>query len=115
MAQIPRADKGFSCPMWRKPMEQVCHKCPMWQQFRGRDPNTGYLIDQWACGIAMLPRLLMENTKETLDGTVATQQFHNFFSSSVQAASNERIAAQQEAAHARAVETERRRRIANGE
>lgn len=66
MAQIPRGHENLFCPFWQKPMDQVCHKCPMWVQIRGTDPNTGETIaDEWQCSITWLPKLLIENSQQS--------------------------------------------------
>ena len=75
--QIPRGDDKLVCPLHRKPMVEVCHRCPWWQQVRGRNPNTGEEIDRWECAVAILPLLLIETAKEVRQGAAATESFRN--------------------------------------
>lgn len=66
MVQIPRGPENLLCPFWQKPMEEVCHKCPMWTQLRGLDPQTGEPIpDEWNCAIGHMPKLLIENSQQS--------------------------------------------------
>ena len=65
--QVPRGSEELSCPFWQKPMSECCHKCPMWTQVRGKDPQTGQdLADEWACAIALLPMLSIESSRTSL-------------------------------------------------
>lgn len=77
MAQIPHADPGLVCPLWRKPMEQVCHTCPWWKQLRGRNANTGADVDNWDCVMGFLPMLLLENSAQTRGAAAATESLRN--------------------------------------
>lgn len=75
--QIPRGPEDLKCPLWKKPMDQVCHTCPMWVQLRGMDRNTGKEIDEWGCSIAFLPTLLVETAYQGRTATAATESFRN--------------------------------------
>ena len=77
MAQIPRADAGKTCPLHKKDMSDVCHKCPWWTQIRGKHPQTGADMDEWSCSIALLPVLLVENARTTRSVAAATESFRN--------------------------------------
>jgi hypothetical protein len=77
MVQIPRAEPGLKCPLWKKPMEQVCHTCPWWMHLRGRDDNKGGEIDQWGCAVAFLPGLLITNATMTRGAAAATESLRN--------------------------------------
>ena len=79
MPQIPMAAAGMTCPLHRKDMSKVCHKCPWWTQVRGQDPSTGKEIDTWSCAIAFLPTLLIENSRQSRSGAAATESFRNEF------------------------------------
>lgn len=77
MAQIPHADKGLTCPLHKQPMEKVCHKCPLWMNVRGLNPQTGDPVDQWNCSLAWLPMLLIENAQQSRQTGAAVESFRN--------------------------------------
>jgi hypothetical protein len=58
-------------------MNAVCHKCPWWNQLRGKHPQTGAEVDEWACSISWLPMLMVETAKEVRQGAAATESFRN--------------------------------------
>ncbi len=71
------------CPLGAKCEEvkevegrQVLLRCPWYIQLRGADPQ-GVERDEWACAIAWLPVLLIENAKEVRQGAAATESFRN--------------------------------------
>lgn len=66
MAQIPRGHEHLVCPFHKVTMDQVCHKCPLWVQLRGVDPQTGEVVaDEWQCTFTFLPKLLIENSQQS--------------------------------------------------
>ena len=75
--KIPHADEGGICPLHKKDMSQVCHKCPWWTMVRGKNPQSEEMIDDWRCAIAILPMLLVENAQMTRQGNAAMQSFRN--------------------------------------
>jgi hypothetical protein len=77
MAQIPQAAPGRVCPLHQKDVSKVCHKCPWWTLLRGKHPQTGDDLDEWACSIALLPMLLIENSRTTRSVAAATESFRN--------------------------------------
>lgn len=77
MAQIPRGPESLICPLHKKSMETVCHKCPWWTQVRGRNPNTGEEVDRWDCSLAFLPMLLVENSQQSRQAGAATESMRN--------------------------------------
>jgi len=77
MAQIPRADKGAICPFHKKDVSTVCHKCPLYIQLRGTNPNTGQDVDNWKCSLAWLPMLMIENSQQTRQAGAAIESFRN--------------------------------------
>ncbi len=77
MAQRPIAQKGDVCPLHRTDVSKVCHRCPLYTQLRGADPQTGKDVDQWMCALASLPMLLVGvMQKEDQTGT-AVESFRN--------------------------------------
>ena len=87
MAQIPPAASGLVCPLHQKDMSKVCHKCPLWVQLRGKNPQTGAEVDEWNCSLATLPMLLVENSRSTRSVASATESFRNEMTKAHQQAS----------------------------
>jgi len=56
--------------------KQVIQRCPLYIKLRGNNPQGGE-VDEWACAIAWLPILLVENSKEVRQGAAATESFRN--------------------------------------
>ena len=77
MSQTPRGSEDLFCPFWKGKMSKHCHKCPMWQQFRGTDANSGKEVDEWRCGLAMIPRLQIETSLHVRQTSAATESFRN--------------------------------------
>jgi hypothetical protein len=75
--KIPHADEGGICPLHKKDMSLVCHKCPWWTMVRGKNPQSEEMIDDWRCAIALLPMLLVENAQVTRGTTAAMETFRN--------------------------------------
>jgi hypothetical protein len=59
----PRAKGDMKCPLWKKPMRQVCHTCEWWTHLRGKHPQGEDVIDRWGCAIAWMPVLTIENSQ----------------------------------------------------
>src|SRR3546814_4345450 len=53
---------GTFCPLIKD--DCVGLKCSWYAQVRGTNPNTGGEVDEWACSIAWLPLLLIENAQK---------------------------------------------------
>ena len=77
MARRPQCDDGLICPLHKVATAKVCHKCPLWTQVRGSHPQTGQDIDQWACSLAWLPVLLIENSQMQRQTGAAVESFRN--------------------------------------
>ena len=77
MAQKPQADPGLCCPLYRKDVSKVCHKCAWYEQIRGMNPQTGDPVDRWSCAIALLPILTIENSNMQRQTGAAINKFHN--------------------------------------
>lgn len=75
--QIPHGDEDLTCPFHQKSMADVCHRCPLWVQIRGKDPQSMQEIDQWNCALGWLPMLLIENAQQVRQGAAATESFRN--------------------------------------
>jgi hypothetical protein len=75
--QIPHAEKGPICPLHKKDVSLVCHKCPWWTRLIGKNPQSEEMIDDWRCAIAMIPMLLVENSQQQRGTTAAMETFRN--------------------------------------
>lgn len=57
--QTPRGPDDLNCPLHKKAMSEVCHKCPWWTRLEKKDAP-----DEWDCAIAWQPRLMVLNAQE---------------------------------------------------
>jgi hypothetical protein len=73
----PRAKGDMKCPLWQKPMKQVCHTCEWWTHIRGKHPQSDEAIDHWGCAIAFLPVLMIENSQMQRQTGAAVESFRN--------------------------------------
>ena len=51
--------------------------CAWFTQIRGHNPNTGAEVDEWACAIAWMPLLLIENSQQQRQTGAAVESFRN--------------------------------------
>ena len=58
---------------------EPCKKfdCAWFCQMRGTDPNTGKEVDDYACAMAWLPMLLIENAGQSRQTGAAVESFRN--------------------------------------
>jgi hypothetical protein len=75
--QIPHAEKGAICPLHKKDVSTVCHKCPWWTRLIGKNPQSEEMIDDWRCAIAMIPMLLVENSQMQRQTKASVETFRN--------------------------------------
>ena len=66
---------GTHCPLLNTECIQL--KCSWFTQVRGTNPNTGKEVDEWACAIAWLPVLLIENSQQQRQTGAAVESFRN--------------------------------------
>jgi hypothetical protein len=52
-------------------------QCAWFTQVRGHNPNTGKEVDEWACAVAWLPVLLIENSQQQRSTGAAVESFRN--------------------------------------
>lgn len=67
--------QGNFCPLLKK--ECVSLQCAWFTQVRGTNPNTGQEVDEWACAMAWLPVLLIENSQQQRQTGAAVESFRN--------------------------------------
>jgi hypothetical protein len=64
------------CPLNAfKPCKQL--DCAWFIQVRGTNPNTGKEVDEWACAIAWMPMLMIENSQQQRQTGAAVESFRN--------------------------------------
>ena len=65
-----------NCPLHNfEPCKQT--DCAWFTQVRGHNPNTGAEVDEWACAVAWLPVLLIENSQQQRQTGAAVESFRN--------------------------------------
>lgn len=64
------------CPLHSfKPCKQL--DCAWFIQVRGTNPNTGKEVDEWACSMAWMPMLMIENSQQQRQTGAAVESFRN--------------------------------------
>jgi hypothetical protein len=64
------------CPLDSfRPCRQL--DCAWFIQVRGTNPNTGQEVDEWACSMAWLPMLMVENSQQQRHTSAAVESFRN--------------------------------------
>jgi hypothetical protein len=64
------------CPLHSfEPCKQL--DCAWFTQVRGTNPNTGKEVDEWACAIAWMPMLMIENSQQQRQTGAAVESFRN--------------------------------------
>jgi hypothetical protein len=64
------------CPLDSfRPCRQL--DCAWFIQVRGTNPNTGAEVDEWACSMAWLPMLMIENSQQQRQTGAAVESFRN--------------------------------------
>ncbi|MFY8165409.1 MAG: hypothetical protein ACOVJ8_02380 [Sediminibacterium sp.] len=66
---------GDFCPLLKK--KCIGLECAWFSQIRGMNPNTGKEVDEWACSIAWLPILTIENSQQQRQTGAAVESFRN--------------------------------------
>lgn len=75
--QRPVATPGTNCPLYKKDVSKVCHKCEWFAQIKGKHPQTEEQLDTWGCAVTWLPLLLVNTAQEVRQGAAATESFRN--------------------------------------
>jgi hypothetical protein len=66
---------GKFCPLIKK--DCIGLQCSWFAQIRGVNPNTGKEVDEWACSIAWIPILTIENSQQQRQTGAAVESFRN--------------------------------------
>ena len=65
-----------NCPLnGFKPCKQF--DCGWFIQIRGKHPQTGEELDEYGCAMAMMPMLMIENSRQTSQAGAAIESFRN--------------------------------------
>ena len=71
-----KIESKTNCPLNNfEPCKQL--ECAWFIQVRGVNPNTGKEIDDWACAMAWMPVLLIENSQQQRSTGAAVESFRN--------------------------------------
>lgn len=73
----PKAKGDLNCPLYRKPMKQVCHKCALFIRIIGKNPQSMEQFDSWDCALALMPILSIENAQMTRQAGAAIESLRN--------------------------------------
>jgi hypothetical protein len=65
--------KGTFCPLIKK--DCVGLQCNWFMRLQGTNPNTGAEVDEWACSIAWVPLLLIENSRQQINTSGVINNF----------------------------------------
>jgi hypothetical protein len=66
---------GNYCPLVKEDCLEL--KCAWFTQVRGTNPNTGKEVDEWACAVAWMPMLMIENSQQQRQTGAAVESFRN--------------------------------------
>lgn len=65
-----------NCPLNNfEPCKQF--DCAWFMKVVGKNPNTGQDIEEWACAVAWMPVLLIENSQQQRQTGAAVESFRN--------------------------------------
>ncbi|MGK8202890.1 hypothetical protein ACRS8P_29285 [Burkholderia cenocepacia] len=67
--------KGPLCPFMKKACVQ--HDCMLYTHITMVNPQTGVNEDKWACSVALVPILLVENARQTRGAQAAVESMRN--------------------------------------
>ena len=67
--------QGHFCPLIGKDCIQM--QCSWFTQVRGKNPQTGQDVDEWACAVTWIPLLQIETTQQTMQAGAAIESFRN--------------------------------------
>lgn len=75
-----KLESGKFCPLIGK--DCIGLECSWFTQIRGVNPNTGQDVDEWGCAITWLPILMIENSQQQRQTSLAVESLGNFTSKS---------------------------------
>lgn len=72
---MAKLEVGKFCPLIKEDCKQLA--CSWFAQVRGKNPQTGVDVDEWACAIVWMPLLSINVAQEARQGAAATESFRN--------------------------------------
>jgi len=72
---VVKVESGDICPLMGKTC--IGLQCAWFTKVQGVNPNTGDQVEDWACAIAWLPMLAIENSQSTRMSGAAVESFRN--------------------------------------
>lgn len=73
----PQGPANMDCPQWKKPMCDVCHRCPLWMRISGTHPQTGEPMEKWDCALALQVLMQMDTARKVVGVVEATDSMRN--------------------------------------
>ena len=70
-----KVESGDICPLMGK--KCIGLECSWFTKVIGHNPQTGKEVEEWACAVAWLPMLLVENSQKTRESGAAVESFRN--------------------------------------
>lgn len=70
-----KLESGNFCPLIKK--DCIGLKCSWFTQVRGANPQTGEVVDEWACAVKWFPFLMIENSQMQRQTGAAVESFRN--------------------------------------
>lgn len=73
----PVRKSGTLCPLFKKDVSKVCHKCDWFTRLQGKDPQSTEIVDKWGCAIAFLPMVIIEGNQMSRAVGATIENFRN--------------------------------------
>ena len=70
-----KVENGDICPLMGKTC--IGLQCAWFTKVQGTNPQTGKDVEDWACAVAWLPMLAIENSQSTRMSGAAVESFRN--------------------------------------
>jgi len=71
-----KIEQKANCPFdGFNPCRQL--ECALFTKIAGKNPNTGQEVEDWGCGLAWLPILMVENSQQQRQTGAAVESFRN--------------------------------------
>lgn len=74
--QIPPGPKDLDCPLWRKSMAKVCHRCPWYVEMQSQSAE-GVVNVQWVCAVPAQLGIASETKRQIIQHAAATESMRN--------------------------------------
>ena len=79
---VIKVESGDVCPLMGKTC--IGLQCAWFTKVQGVNPNTGDQVEDWACAVAWLPMLAIENSQNTRMTGAAVESFRNNMMKSIE-------------------------------